>query len=110
RSSRLPSTSSQVTLLRSCHANRQTPCRRRLSPPCATRFSQSSFPANCVFGTRSVWQSRHNETSIERGNLDVKRGRNPERQARIEYMRVENYRALKNVEFKNITPVTALLG
>ena len=36
--------------------------------------------------------------------------RNPDRQARIEYMRVENYRALKNVEFKNITPVTALLG
>lgn len=38
------------------------------------------------------------------------RSRNPERQARIEYMRVENYRALRNVEFKNITPVTALLG
>ncbi len=38
------------------------------------------------------------------------RSRNPEQQARIEYMRVENYRALRNVEFKNITPVTALLG
>lgn len=38
------------------------------------------------------------------------RSPNPERQARIEYMRVENYRALRNVEFKNITPVTALLG
>jgi predicted ATPase len=33
-----------------------------------------------------------------------------ERHARIEYMRVENYRALRNVEFKNLTPVTALLG
>jgi len=32
------------------------------------------------------------------------------RQARIEYMRVENYRALRNVEFKNLTPLTALLG
>jgi predicted ATPase len=30
--------------------------------------------------------------------------------ARIEYLRVENYRALKYVEFKNITAVTALLG
>jgi len=30
--------------------------------------------------------------------------------ARIEYLRVENYRALKQVEIKNITPVTALLG
>ncbi len=30
--------------------------------------------------------------------------------ARIEYLRVENYRALKQVELKNITPVTALLG
>jgi len=30
--------------------------------------------------------------------------------ARIEYLRVENYRALKHVEFKNITPMTALLG
>lgn len=29
---------------------------------------------------------------------------------RIEYLRVENYRALKHVEFKNLTPVTALLG
>ena len=30
--------------------------------------------------------------------------------ARIEYLRVENYRALKHVEFKSITPMTALLG
>lgn len=30
--------------------------------------------------------------------------------ARIEYLRVENYRALRHVEFKNITPMTALLG
>ncbi|MDZ4255601.1 MAG: AAA family ATPase [Sulfuritalea sp.] len=30
--------------------------------------------------------------------------------ARIEYLRVQNYRALKAVEFKNITPMTVLLG
>ena len=30
--------------------------------------------------------------------------------ARIEYLRVQNYRALQNVEFKNITPFMALLG
>jgi predicted ATPase len=30
--------------------------------------------------------------------------------ARIEYLRVENYRALRNVEFKEITPLTVLLG
>jgi predicted ATPase len=30
--------------------------------------------------------------------------------ARIEYLRVENYRAIKTVEFKNITPMTVLLG
>ena len=30
--------------------------------------------------------------------------------ARIEYLRVENYRALKNLEIKKMTPLTALLG
>ncbi len=30
--------------------------------------------------------------------------------ARIESLRVENYRALRKVEFKNLTPLTALLG
>lgn len=30
--------------------------------------------------------------------------------ARIEYLRVENYRALRSVEFKDITPLTVLLG
>lgn len=30
--------------------------------------------------------------------------------ARILYLRVENYRALKNVEFKQLTPLTVLLG
>lgn len=30
--------------------------------------------------------------------------------ARIEYLRVENYRALKNLELKRFTPLTALLG
>ncbi|MCC6364870.1 MAG: AAA family ATPase [Bryobacterales bacterium] len=30
--------------------------------------------------------------------------------ARIEYLRVDNYRALRSIEFKNITPLTVLLG
>jgi AAA15 family ATPase/GTPase len=30
--------------------------------------------------------------------------------ARVEYLRVENYRALKNVEFKDLKPLTVLLG
>lgn len=30
--------------------------------------------------------------------------------ARIEYLRVENYRALRNVELKSLTPLTVLLG
>ena len=30
--------------------------------------------------------------------------------ARIEYLRVENYRALKAVELKDLTPLTVLLG
>jgi len=29
---------------------------------------------------------------------------------RIEYLRVQNFRALRNVEFKDLTPLTALLG
>lgn len=32
------------------------------------------------------------------------------RLARITYLRVENFRALRNVEFKNLTPLTVLLG
>ena len=34
----------------------------------------------------------------------------PTKPNRIEYLRVENYRALKNVELRNITPLTVLLG
>lgn len=34
----------------------------------------------------------------------------PRRLARITYLRVENFRALRKVEFKNITPLTILLG
>src|SRR5262249_50414088 len=30
--------------------------------------------------------------------------------ARIEYLRVDNYRALRSVEFKSLTPLTVLLG
>ena len=29
---------------------------------------------------------------------------------RIEYLKVENFRALREVEFKNLTPMTVLLG
>lgn len=31
-------------------------------------------------------------------------------QARIEYLKVENFRALRAIEFKNLTPLTVLLG
>lgn len=34
----------------------------------------------------------------------------PESPARIEYLRVENYRALRQVELREITPLTVLLG
>lgn len=34
----------------------------------------------------------------------------PLRPARIESLRVKNYRALRDVEFRNLTPLTALLG
>jgi predicted ATPase len=34
----------------------------------------------------------------------------PSGPARVEYLRVENYRALRNVELKDITPMTVLLG
>lgn len=34
----------------------------------------------------------------------------PRRSARITYLRVENFRALRNVELKDITPLTVLLG
>ena len=37
-------------------------------------------------------------------------GHTHRRPARIEYLRVQNYRALKDVEFKRLTPLTALLG
>ena len=35
---------------------------------------------------------------------------NPGAPARIEYFRVENYRALRSIEFKDLNPLTALLG
>jgi len=34
----------------------------------------------------------------------------PRKPARITYLRVENFRALRRVEFKNLTPLTVLLG
>ncbi len=40
----------------------------------------------------------------------LKKRAQPAAPARIEYLRVENYRALRNVELKNLTPLTVLLG
>ncbi len=37
-------------------------------------------------------------------------GAQPRKPARINYLRVENFRALRKVEFKNLTPLTVLLG
>ena len=34
----------------------------------------------------------------------------PTAPARIEYLKVQNFRALQSVEFKNLTPLTVLLG
>ena len=36
--------------------------------------------------------------------------RSPRTLARIEYLKVQNFRALKDVEFKDLTPLTVLLG
>lgn len=46
---------------------------------------------------------------MARSNLES-RIRPLTRPARIEYLRVENYRALRKVELRNITPLTVLLG
>ena len=44
-------------------------------------------------------------------NTSILQGSSPSSEpARIEYLRVENYRALRRVEFKNLTPLTVLLG
>lgn len=44
-------------------------------------------------------------------NTNILQGSSPSSEpARIEYLRVENYRALYRVEFKNLTPLTVLLG
>jgi predicted ATPase len=40
----------------------------------------------------------------------TRRGRTQQDVPRIEYLRVENYRALRDVQFKDLTPLTALLG
>jgi len=38
------------------------------------------------------------------------KSRSSQKTARIEYLRVENYRALKAIELREITPITVLLG
>jgi predicted ATPase len=43
-------------------------------------------------------------------NYKPKLHKSPAGSARIEYLRVENYRALKKIEIKDITPLTVLLG
>ncbi len=47
---------------------------------------------------------------MKKPNQHHRKARRSQATARIEYLRVENYRALRNVEFKNITPMTVLLG
>jgi len=44
------------------------------------------------------------------GRLRSTRSGQPSGPARIEYLRVENYRALRKVEVRDITPLTVLLG
>lgn len=42
--------------------------------------------------------------------MNTKRAKSPSGQARIEYLKVQNFRALREVEFKDLTPLTVLLG
>ncbi|MFO1307287.1 MAG: AAA family ATPase [Burkholderiales bacterium] len=42
--------------------------------------------------------------------MSTKRTKTPPSRARIEYLKVQNFRALREVEFKDLTPLTVLLG
>jgi predicted ATPase len=42
--------------------------------------------------------------------MKTKRTKAPPGRARIEYLKVQNFRALREVEFKDLTPLTVLLG
>lgn len=42
--------------------------------------------------------------------MNTKRTKTPPGRARIEYLKVQNFRALREVEFKDLTPLTVLLG
>ena len=42
--------------------------------------------------------------------MTTKRTKAPPGRARIEYLKVQNFRALREVEFKDLTPLTVLLG
>ncbi|WP_259644396.1 AAA family ATPase [Burkholderia pseudomallei] len=44
---------------------------------------------------------------VSRTHANLSRPRAP---ARIEYLKVRNFRALRELEFKNLTPLTVLLG
>lgn len=46
----------------------------------------------------------------KRGNRLKKKPPRPSAPARIEYLKVQNFRALREVEFKDLTPLTVLLG
>ena len=54
--------------------------------------------------TAAKKQSRPDGTSATR------RGQHQLEPARIEYLKIENYRALKSIEIKEVTPLTVLLG
>ncbi|MBO1349213.1 MAG: AAA family ATPase [Hormoscilla sp. GUM202] len=40
----------------------------------------------------------------------IEKDHSPKSVPRIEYLKVKNYRALRDLELKNITPLTVLLG
>lgn len=42
--------------------------------------------------------------------MSTKRTKTPTSRARIEYLKVQNFRALREVEFRDLTPLTVLLG
>ena len=42
--------------------------------------------------------------------MSISPRKQPQGPARIEYLKVQNFRALRDVEFKELTPMTVLLG
>jgi predicted ATPase len=58
---------------------------------------------------RSITSGKHCAKDVEK-LLEASRMTKPPKPARLEYLKVRNFRALKGVEFKDITPLTVLLG